>query len=327
MIQVAAWLSTVLDGLSDRHHPRGNCIYAVRDGDRFIYIGKTDHGVWARMRAHMDARGPLWGAVRTAGALAAHWHVQGCNFLREPSTLALEAELIHRHHPLINATHNRARRPRAHDQFGCAWLDRHPSPAYQTVFATGWPAFAGIELDALPERYVVAPNSPIRTDGALPADAVALHHYQLLTPLEQEALQFWIAYAVAPTKQADSRDYSKALRWHFDKFGFPVAIEAFQGAMLMAGYIPVWNNPRSGNCTYRLRHAMRHGQSESKWRNRTQLAYVQALDYTWYWPTDALEQYSTLLDKLGESTKRARERIQLLVAVKFGQVVDWRRWD
>ena len=31
---------------------------------------------------------------------------------------------------------------------------------------------------------------------------VALHQYQLLTPLEQEALQFWIAYAVAPTKQA-----------------------------------------------------------------------------------------------------------------------------
>ena len=68
MIQVAARLSTVLDGLSDRQHPKGNCIYAVRDGDRFIYIGKTDHGVWARMRAHMDARGPLWGAVRTAGS-------------------------------------------------------------------------------------------------------------------------------------------------------------------------------------------------------------------------------------------------------------------
>jgi len=50
MLQFAALLGAVLDGLSDQDHPNGNYIYAVRDGDSFIYIGNDRRG---RLGTHL----------------------------------------------------------------------------------------------------------------------------------------------------------------------------------------------------------------------------------------------------------------------------------
>src|SRR5215203_3492682 len=106
MIQFAALLGTVLDGLSDRDHPKGNYVYAVRDSDRFIYIGQTSTGAWGRIRDHKNARDPLWLAVSKVGAKAAHWRVEACHFLTPERITTLEAALIRRHDPQINQQHN-----------------------------------------------------------------------------------------------------------------------------------------------------------------------------------------------------------------------------
>jgi hypothetical protein len=143
--------------------------------------------------------------------------------------------------------------------------------------------------------------------------------YDLLTPVQQEILQFWIAHAVMPAQKLYRRDSSEGLCALFEALGFPIALDAFRAAMLVAGYTPVWNAPPSRDCAYHLRQAMRAGQSVSKWHHQTKLGYIEAFAYTWYWSTHALEQYSILLDKLGVSTQSERDLIQRLLAVKYGQ--------
>ena len=53
MIQVATLLEGVMSGLRDQYYPKGKAIYAVRDGEQFLYIGQTRKGVWRRIRFHI----------------------------------------------------------------------------------------------------------------------------------------------------------------------------------------------------------------------------------------------------------------------------------
>jgi len=324
MLQFAALLGAVLDGLSDQDHPNGNYIYAVRDGDSFIYIGMTGAGVWGRICAHKYARDPLWRAVCDEGPTAARWRVEACHFRTEDRISALEAALIQRHKPRINWAHKPGRRRMGDEPFVSAGAGG--SPAYQAVFATGWPSFQGIELETLPDRWRAAPNRPQGRDRAFANAPDALHQYDLLTPVQQDILQFWIVHAVMPAQKLHRRHFSQGLCALFEALGFLVELDAFRGAMLVAGYAPVWNPPPGRDCAYHLRQAMRPGQSVSKWHHQTKLGYIQAFAYTWYWPTNALEHYSTLLDTLGASTQCERDLIQRLLAVKYGQRLDGHGW-
>src|SRR5215216_2400608 len=140
----------------------------------------------------MSSCDDFWLAVRKVGPKAAHWRVEVCHFLTEQRIDVLERELIRRYDPPINRRRNRG--PRPIDIKPSVTAGAHPSPAFQAMFATGWPSFTGIELETLPRRRLVVPNSPVTADGDVPADTVALHHYQTLTPFEQEAVLFWIAH-------------------------------------------------------------------------------------------------------------------------------------
>jgi hypothetical protein len=144
--------------------------------------------------------------------------------------------------------------------------------------------------------------------------------------MQQEIVQFWIVHAFLPAQQLHRSQLSQGLRAHFEAAGFPIELDAFREAMQIAGYAPVWNPPPSRDCAYPLRQAMRAGQSVSKWHHQTRLMYVHAFAYTWYWPTQALEHYSTLLATLGVSTEDERDLIQRLLKVKYGQRLDGPGW-
>jgi hypothetical protein len=327
MEQRVARLAPIVDGLSDRQHPMGNSIYAVRAGETFIYIGKTIKGVWQRIRAHKQVQDPLWILVQKHWPAAADWRVEVCDFRDEPGTYKLEGELIRIYQPVINITYKTERRPTADD----LWEVQHNAfgPACQMVLTAGWPSFRDIPLETLPVRSHTMLERSACLATALPADLVGLEQYDRLSVAEQDLLQFWIANAVAPAKQIHNRNNSKGLALRFNEFGLPVSREAFRGAMLLAGYTAVWNGPTARECDYYLRQAMRPGQSDSKWHHRTELDYVAAFAYSWYWTTDALLHYDTLLEKLGESTAVVRKCLGLLLVIQQGQRVDRqevRRW-
>ena len=67
MMQLAALVGTIVDGLPDANPRLGNYVYALRDGDRFLYIGRTVNGVWGRIRAH------YWTQCPVGTVLRAHW--------------------------------------------------------------------------------------------------------------------------------------------------------------------------------------------------------------------------------------------------------------
>lgn len=320
MEQRVARLAPALDGLSDRQYPMGNSIYAVRAGETFIYIGKTVKGAWKRIREHKQKRGALWAAWLAEWPRAADWRVEVCDFRDEPGTYKLEGELIRRYRPVINITYNTERQPTTVD----LWELEHNAfgPACQMVLTTGWPSFQDIPLETLPLRThtTIARDTLLAT--ALPADLDGLEQYDRLSAAEQAVVQFWIANALAPAKSIHKRSSSKGLAWFFDHFGCKVSHEAFRGAMMVAGYTPVWKTPTARGCDYYLRQAMPRGQSASKWRHRTELDYVVAFAYTWYWTTDALLHYYRLLAQLGESTTELLQHILLLLKIQQGQRVD-----
>src|SRR5438045_1575550 len=97
MMQYAALIGSVLAGLSDAHHPLGSSVYAVRDEQVFLYIGKTVNGVWGRIRAHLGPLKPLGRAVSAHLPAAAAWRVEVCNFGTELGIEAVERELIRRY--------------------------------------------------------------------------------------------------------------------------------------------------------------------------------------------------------------------------------------
>jgi hypothetical protein len=150
MIQYAALLGSIRDGLSDIHHPLGSCLYAIREGSTFLYIGHTVLGEWWRIRQHIRAGSSVGRGVIAYGPAAAAWRVEVCNFGGERGTGVLERELIRRYRPPLNQIHNTSRprtvieelelRNRA--MFG---------PACLRVLDAGWPLFCDVPLESLHE--------------------------------------------------------------------------------------------------------------------------------------------------------------------------------
>jgi hypothetical protein len=147
MVRHAALIGSVLAGLSDAHHPLGNCVYAVRDGSAFLYIGFTVNGVWRRIRAHRSAHSPLGTAMQTHWPAAALWRVEVCNFRTESGADIVERELIRRYRPQINWVYNTGR-PRT-DLDDVQLRNPINGPACLWVIATGWPPFDDVVLESL----------------------------------------------------------------------------------------------------------------------------------------------------------------------------------
>jgi hypothetical protein len=147
MIQVATLLGSVLSGLRDRHYPKGNAIYAVRDGEQFLYIGQTRKGVWKRIRFHVIRAENAFGTVtRTQWLTAADWRVEVGYFGDEADTKLLETALIRRYCPPLNRSNNRGVPDTSSVSIAPQSLAAM-APSCQFVLAHGWPSFLEIALE------------------------------------------------------------------------------------------------------------------------------------------------------------------------------------
>lgn len=145
MVQFATLIASVMAGASDRHHPLGNCLYAVRDDEVFVYIGHTVNGAWRRIRAHFIKPRPLARDVWANWPAAASWRVEVCNFRGETGTLLLEKELIRRYRPRVNQKYNTGR-PRTESEE--VILRNAPiDVSCRIVLDMGWPSFLHVALD------------------------------------------------------------------------------------------------------------------------------------------------------------------------------------
>jgi len=167
MMQLAALVGTIVDGLPDANPRLGNYVYALRDGERFLYIGRTVNGVWGRIRAHYSARCPVGTLLRAHWPAAAAWRVEACNFVSyfhtELGIEVVERELIRRYRPQINWAHNTGRRRTA-----IAEVQLRSSiigPACRFVIETGWPSFDDIALESRQDH-----PQPARRHRQLTAD-------------------------------------------------------------------------------------------------------------------------------------------------------------
>jgi len=145
MIQFATSIGNLLAGVSEKHHPMGNCVYAVRDGEEFVYIGQTVIGAWRRNRMHLTEPSPLGHEVWAHWPEAAAWRVEVCNFRSEVGTDLLEKELIRRYKPRVNLQYNTGRPRTENEEF----ILRHAllDASCRIVLDTGWPSFLGVALD------------------------------------------------------------------------------------------------------------------------------------------------------------------------------------
>jgi exonuclease III len=164
VIQTVALLGSIMAGLSDAHHPRGTCIYAVRDDATFLYIGKTMNRVWQRVRGHVRSTDTLSLAIEGSGPVSASWRVEVCNFLVEPGAPVVERELIRRYRPLLNQAHNTGRALTPIEQLQL--LNRTMlGPSCQAVLDNGWPSFLHVELESIEagrRRATVVVNTVVR---------------------------------------------------------------------------------------------------------------------------------------------------------------------
>jgi hypothetical protein len=147
MIQIATLLGSVMSGLRDRHYPKGNAIYAVRDADQFLYIGRTRKGVWKRIRFHLIRAENAFGAVTgTQWPTAADWRVEVCYFGDETDTKLLETALIRRYCPPLNRTNNRGV-PDTRSVVIAPHILAAMDPSCQLMLTHGWPSFLEITLE------------------------------------------------------------------------------------------------------------------------------------------------------------------------------------
>jgi hypothetical protein len=145
MIQFATHIGSVVTGLSDAHHPLGNCLYVVRDAQSYVYIGQTVNRVWRRIYAHIATPSPLGRFVWNHWPASAVWRVEVCNLLVETGTDLLERELIRRYRPVVNEKFNTGR-PRTEGEelelrYGLL------GPSCQIVLDQGWPVFFDVEME------------------------------------------------------------------------------------------------------------------------------------------------------------------------------------
>jgi hypothetical protein len=151
VVQVAALLGSILAGLSDANHPRGACIYAVREDATFLYLGKTLNPIWQRVRSHLRSDDALGTAVRTCAPASAVWRVEVCNFLVVPGVAIVERVLIRHYRPWLNQAHNTGRPLTAIEELELQNRAVIGSSCL-AVLDSGWPSFRGITLEK-PRQY------------------------------------------------------------------------------------------------------------------------------------------------------------------------------
>jgi hypothetical protein len=148
MYQTVAWLGDIGAGLLGLDHPRGGAVYTVRDGEDFLYIGKTLSWVWPHIRQHLRLDGSLGRAARVEAPHSASWRVEACIFVGERGVNVVERERIRRYRPRLNWTYNcgRPRTAFAQRQF----QNRSAiGPSCLELIDHGWPDFDGIPWEVL----------------------------------------------------------------------------------------------------------------------------------------------------------------------------------
>jgi len=157
MIQVATLLGSVMSGLRDRHYPKGNAVYVVRDEAHLLYIGETRKGVWQRIRSHIIRADDAFGTVtRAHWPAAAKWHAEVCYFGDAGGIRLLEQALIGRYCPECNRTYNRGipdPTPMVIAPQDLATMGE----SCQHVLAEGWPSFQAIALEPPAWQRTVPP--------------------------------------------------------------------------------------------------------------------------------------------------------------------------
>ncbi|HEY3231904.1 MAG TPA: hypothetical protein VGJ87_21920 [Roseiflexaceae bacterium] len=173
MMQLAALVGTIVGGLQDANPRLGNYVYALRDGDRFLYIGCTVNGIWRRIRAHYWTQGPVGTMLHAHWPAAATWRVEVCDFGTELGIAVVERELIRRYRPRINWAHNTGRPRTAIEE--AQLRSSIIGPACRYVIENGWPDFGAVTLETLenqppragrrqrkPKRVVPTPEFAMR---------------------------------------------------------------------------------------------------------------------------------------------------------------------
>lgn len=144
--QTATLLGSINHGLSSRHHPPDGWVYAVRDGDAFLYIGKTTNSVWMHIGKHLRSDDPLGRAAPAEAPQSSLWRVEACNFGGEQGLAIVERELIRRYQPRLNGSHNTGRARTDVEQRQLELRDLI-GPTCVWVIERGWPSFETIPLE------------------------------------------------------------------------------------------------------------------------------------------------------------------------------------